>query len=163
MDKKIAESLEKVADSAAEARGVRVLHFVTRGSDARPVIEITLDGERLITVDDCEEVSKKIQDFADEHLRENVNYRLDVLSPGIDEPIIYNFQLKRSIGHLLRVVQLVDQREVEALGVLRSYTESQLVLEPQTRSKKGQATKSVPPVIIERASVKSIRQVAVIR
>lgn len=163
MDKKVSEQLKAIADSAASALGLQVLHFVGRGTDSRPVIEITLDGNRLVKVEDCERVSSQIQSYIDEHLGENVNYRLDVLSPGIDEPIIYDFQLERSIGRTINVKSKLEDTETEVSGILRSFTPENIELEKMKQVSRGQAPKAVGVVTLDRASILSMRQVAVIR
>jgi ribosome maturation factor RimP len=163
MDKTKGENIRMEAEKAAAEAGLYILHFAARGTDSRPVIEITLDGDRLVKVEDCASVSKQIQEFADRLLGEHVNYRLDVLSPGVDEPIVYDYQLKRSIGRTVKVHWSSDEKETDTTGILRSFTDSVLEIEQQKQVSRGQPPKTVGTVSIQRVSILSVRQIAVLR
>lgn len=163
MDKAIAEKINAVATATATELGLVILHFTGRGTDMRPVVEITLDGDHLVSVEDCERVSRRIQDYIDEHLGENVNYRLDVLSPGVDEPIIYDYQLTRSIGRTVKVRRRVEDKETDVTGILRSFSAAEIEIEQQKQITRGQAPKSIGIVTIERSTILGIQQLALIR
>ncbi|MBS1903093.1 MAG: hypothetical protein JSS75_05260 [Bacteroidetes bacterium] len=163
MATKLIDTIRPVAESAAAERGLYVLHCIVRGTDSRPVIEITIDGDRLVGVEDCEIVSKALQSFADEQLGQNVNYRLDVLSPGIDEPIIYDYQLKRSIGRILRISYTDDLSIREVTGRLVAFNESELTIEQEKLTSKGQSPKKLGALTVPRESITSVRQIAMIR
>lgn len=163
MDKNKAEAIRSKAEEAAAEVGLNILHFAGRGTDSRPVIEITLDGDRLVKVEDCALVSKQIQEFADNLLGEHVNYRLDVLSPGVDEPIVYDYQLKRSIGRMVKVHWSSEEKETDTTGILRSFTEQSLEIEQQKQTSRGQAPKSMGTLVLDRSTISSVRQIAVLR
>lgn len=163
MATKLIDTIRPVAESAAAERGLNVLHCIVRGTDSRPVIEITLDGDRLVGVEDCETVSKALQSFADERLGQNVNYRLDVLSPGIDEPIVYDYQLKRSIGRILRIAYTEEGVIREVTGTLVSFDAIKLTIEQEKHTSKGQSPKKLGPLTIPREFIASVRQIAMIR
>src|SRR5947207_9802196 len=95
--------LREIASAAAEALGLVILRLTARGVPSRPVIEVILDGPRLVRVDDCEVVSKILNTAIESEKLAGGNYRLDVLSPGLDEPIIHDYQFQRTIGHLIEV------------------------------------------------------------
>ena len=61
------------------------------------------------------------------------NYRLDVSSPGLDKPLIYDFQLKRNIGRDLELVYQTDDKKTKFIGQLDSFNENEIIL----KDKKG--------------------------
>src|SRR3954465_15171047 len=98
------DRLQEIAGAAAANRGLEILRLTARGTPSRPIVEVILDGPKLVSIDDCEVVSKKLNESteADESLLKG-NFRLDVLSPGLDEPIVHDYQFQRTIGHLIEV------------------------------------------------------------
>lgn len=53
----IEHSLQEPASTLAKVRGLHLLRINVRGSASTPVIEVLLDGERLVSIDDCATVS----------------------------------------------------------------------------------------------------------
>jgi ribosome maturation factor RimP len=126
----IADSLQKPATKLASARGLHLLRINVRGSASTPVIEVLLDGERLVTIEDCADVSKELDAMIESEKLVKGNYRLDVMSPGIDEPLVENWQFQRNLGRLVEA-HYQDAGEHHTLhGHLRSYTASEIGIEP---------------------------------
>ena len=98
---KITDILDKPAEKLASARGLHVLRIQVRGTESIPVIELLLDGDRLVSIDDCESVSRDLTTLIDDGSLVKGNYRLDVMSPGLEEPIVQDWQFHRSVGHLV--------------------------------------------------------------
>ncbi len=152
--------LEK-ATTLARGRGLEVLHFTARGSDARPVLEIVLDGPRAVGLEDCESISKALDTEIETFLNSNINYRLDVLSPGIEEPIKYDYQLERSIGKSLEITFTKEEKPITTHGLLESYTDKELTIIERKTMKKGQPVKTGEKKTIKRASITKLHQVVV--
>ncbi|HYM20597.1 MAG TPA: hypothetical protein VEW28_06300 [Candidatus Kapabacteria bacterium] len=163
MDPKQKHQIEEYAKEEAGKLGLVILHSNFRGSSQRPIIEITLDGDRAILVEDCEKVSKSILQFIDNLVNNAVNYRLDVLSPGIDEPLNYDFQLRRSLEKTIAVKYRAGESIVEKKGKLVHYDDFQIgILETAASSRSGKS-KDERVTTIARADISSMNQVAVIR
>ena len=163
MDGNNKEKIERFVSEEAGKLGLVVLHSVFRGTDSRPVIEITLDGERQINLSDCEAVSKSTLQFIDNTLNKAANYRLDVLSPGVDEPLIYDYQLKRSLEKTILIKCKNEDKETEKTGKLLSFTNEALeIVEFPSSLRKG-SPKEGKQVTIPRSEVTFIKQVALIR
>ncbi|MFI5202472.1 MAG: ribosome maturation factor RimP [Candidatus Kapaibacterium sp.] len=126
----IVEILTKPAARLAAARGLHLLRIQVRGTESTPVIEVLLDGDRPIVIDDCESVSKDLSVEIDTAKLIKGNYRLDVMSPGLEEPLVEDWQFARSIGRLVEV-QYQDDNEHHTLhGHLRAYTPKEVAIEP---------------------------------
>src|SRR2546425_372810 len=100
---RIVQSLEGKARSFARDRGLYLLRIDVRGWERQRVIGVLLDGERAVAVADCEAVSKDLNAAIDAGNLVKGNYRLDVMSPGMDEPLTQDWQFKRSLGRLVEV------------------------------------------------------------
>lgn len=129
--------VSKLAAATANERGLELLRVALRGTKSRPVLEVVLDGQRQVAIDDCEAVSKVIQGYLDVALGGDANYRLDVLSPGVDEPLSHPYQFKRSIGRKIEV----QTAEASTIGRLKEVTDTGLALTIEAK-KKAKDTKT---------------------
>src|SRR5438046_9986160 len=98
---KIVSTLSPKASELAQRRGLHLLRIQVRGTEQTPVIEVLLDGERQVAIDDCEAVSRDLAIWVDTEQNVKGNYRLDVMSPGLEEPLEQDYQFTRSIGRLV--------------------------------------------------------------
>lgn len=121
-------SLTKFAESASAERGLEALHINVRGTRSRPIIEIVLDGVKDVQVADCEYVSRSVQANLDAMFNQEVNYRLDVTSPGTDEPLNHNYQFTRNIG---RNIEITLQDEEKHSGKLLISDAGKLTILPK--------------------------------
>jgi ribosome maturation factor RimP len=64
-------------------------------------ITVYIDGDAGVTVDDCRDISRKIEGRLD---RESEDFELTVSSPGIDHPLKNERQYRKNIGRSLNVV-----------------------------------------------------------
>jgi ribosome maturation factor RimP len=126
----IADSLEKPASRLANVRGLNLLRINVRGTSSSPVIEVLLDGERLVTIEDCSSVSQELSSLIDAEKLVRGNYRLDVMSPGIDEPLAHDWQFQRNLGRLVEVHYQEDGGHHTLHGHLRAYTTQEIGIEP---------------------------------
>jgi ribosome maturation factor RimP len=151
---KIVETIEPWASKFAQDRGLYLLRVQVRGNEQSPVIEIILDGDRSITIDDCQAVSTDIHAAIDSGKLVRGNFRLDVLSPGIEEPLVHDWQFERSISRLVEVHYL-DGEETHTLhGHLRQFNDKEIAIEPiHVKARKPPVPKVVPtdegPVILQ--------------
>ena len=157
------EAMKEQAETLAAERGLVVLHFVVRGSDSRPVIEIVLDGPRPVLLEDCESVNRSILQELENKLNKSINYRLDILSPGTDEPIRYDYQLKRTVGKTVTVFYEDDGKSSQKTGILSDFNEQSIIVLSEPKPMKGKPAKVSTPLSISREAITLIKQVALIR
>lgn len=99
MSKKIEEKVEKLVEPFAEQLGyelVGVEYEVKKGSDNELVIYIDKDGG--VDLDDCEKLSRLIDEPIDELDPVEEAYVLCVSSPGLDRPLKTDKDFKRAVG-----------------------------------------------------------------
>jgi ribosome maturation factor RimP len=86
-------------------------------------INISIDGDKGITIDDCIELSR----FVESHLNRDENdFELNVTSAGLDSPLKLLRQYKKNVGRTLKVETMEDET-VE--GVLTEATDDKIVLQ----------------------------------
>lgn len=149
ISKRSKDRLTEIAASAAEPLGLVILRITARGVASRPVIEVTLDGSRLVRVEDCEIVSKKLNEAIEAEKITGGNYRLDVLSPGLDEPVVHDYQFQRTMG---RLIEVKIREGYSAIGILKEFSPDEIII--SKRQKKKNADEEL--IHIKREEVESV-------
>ena len=67
------------------------------------MLRIYMDKEGGVSVDDCAEISKKIDDLIDIKVPIPFRYSLEVSSPGLDRPLRTEKDFQRFCGHRARI------------------------------------------------------------
>jgi ribosome maturation factor RimP len=118
-------------------------------------INLTIDGDELVNISDCIEISRKIEKSLD---RDEYDFSIKVQSPGADEPLVSPRQYKKHIGRKLKLKTANEDIE----GTLVSLTDEGVELHWKAREKKpvgkGKRTvkyeKTIPFKDIEKANIK---------
>lgn len=92
-------------------------------------IKIIVDGDNGVTLKDCIAVSRQVEHNLD---REELDFSLEVTSPGATEPIINNRQYNKNIGRKFQVKTAEDKFE----GELTAITENGIQLSWKAREPK---------------------------
>lgn len=100
-------------------------------SDANK-IEIVLDGDQGVSLQDCIEISRKVEAELDS---ETLDFSLDVCSAGVSSPLKFVRQYKKNIGRTLKV-KTISQGEIQA--TLIDANEEEIVLNWKAREPKPQ-------------------------
>ena len=77
-------------------------------------ILVVIDGDTGVSVNDCIEVSRKIENNLD---RDEIDFSLEVTSAGVSEPLKLPRQYKKNIGRMLEVQTKSDKFEGELISV----------------------------------------------
>ena len=92
------ESVEKLLNEALTEQPDLFLIKLTIGADHS--IRVTLDGDKGVTLEQCMQVSRKIEHNLD---REEVDFSLEVGSVGVGSPLVQTRQFIKNIGRKLEV------------------------------------------------------------
>ena len=110
-----------------------------------------IDKEEGIIIDDCEKVSKAIDDLLEElDPTEGVGYILNVSSPGIDRPLKTQRDFERNLNKEISITlfsKLNGQKKFD--GVLVGYTDESVTIESKgqiTEFKKEKIAHIVPVI-----------------
>jgi ribosome maturation factor RimP len=108
------------------------LHLIDleiKGDKNKPLYQVFADTEKGVTLDECAQLSRLIQDEIDIDEDFPQKYRLDVSSPGLDKPLIEDFQFSRTIGKDITFQILEKKSKKNIVGKLKSFDKDILILE----------------------------------
>lgn len=108
------------------------LFLVDFSIDHLSKITVVVDGDEGVSVKECVRISRHIEHNLIEEYPE-LDFGLDVLSPGLDRPLTSPRQFKKNIGRNL-LVQLADQSEYK--GKLTAVEGTLITLQWKTREPK---------------------------
>lgn len=109
-----------------------------------------IDKDGGITVDDCETVSRRMNDLLDEKDYIEESYIFEVSSPGLGRPLKKEKDFKRSIGKEveIRTYRAIDH-EKEFCGILTGYDDQTVAIETED----GERTFSKDEIALIRLAV----------
>ena len=93
-------------------------------------VNITIDGDNGVTVDDCVQLSRSLENNLD---RDSEDFSLEVSSAGANTPLVHRRQYVKNIGRILNLVTC-DNEKYEA--VLKDVSDQNILLEWKTREPK---------------------------
>lgn len=118
-------------------------------------ISLTIDGDELINVSDCIDLSRKIEKALD---RDEYDFSIKVQSPGADEPLLFLRQYNKHIGRTLVVETLTEKIEGKLVKVDNNHIELTWKAREKKTIGKGKMTvkyeKSIPYNEIKKANIK---------
>lgn len=122
-------TIEKIRDLAgikiAEGTNFIVDISVKPGNKIR----VLLDNDKGITISDCIAMSRHIESNLD---RESEDFELDVMSPGLTEPLKILRQYTKNIG---KQVELLTKENTRFRGNLVSASEEGVIIETKIKEK----------------------------
>ncbi|MBT3180550.1 MAG: hypothetical protein HOK94_01890 [Candidatus Marinimicrobia bacterium] len=96
----------------------------TRGN----YIRIIIDSERAVTLADTTKLSKKLRDDEEIDARFPNGFRLEVSTPGLDQPLAFPFQYRKNINRQLNVVFMEGEESKTITGKVMGADESSVTL-----------------------------------
>lgn len=102
-------------------------------------LEVFVDSDSSITYDKCRVISRYLEKHIEEGKWLGDKYILEVSSPGITRPLKFARQYKKNEGRTVKV-KLKDGKKEE--GLLKSVSETEIVLEQKVRVKEGKKKKT---------------------
>ncbi|MCB1555449.1 MAG: ribosome maturation factor RimP [Xanthomonadales bacterium] len=117
--------------------------------ERRSLLRLYIDaGERSVTLDDCEAVSREVSALLDVNDPISGNYSLEVSSPGLDRPLFKPEQYQAWAGSMVKLtLALPVEGRKRIQGVIESSDGTVLAL------REGDASVSVPHSAIHKARV----------
>ena len=129
---KITEEVEKILSSFLSDKGLRIYDtvFVKEGQDK--VLRVFIDRkDGLVSIDECEEVSRFLSDELDRADLIEEAYILEVSSPGIERQLKYDWHFKENIGKKVQVKVFKKVNDLKLLiGTLKEgYEKGDVIIE----------------------------------
>ena len=108
--------------------------FVIEISIDKKKVEVTLDADEGIKLNQCQRVSRHVENWLDTELPLGEEYTIEVSSPGVSRPLVYLRQYPQHIG---RTLEVVDTEGVTTEGELKSVENGQILLAFEQVTKEG--------------------------
>lgn len=122
------ETLQEIVEDICKENKLFLVELEYKGDKNNPLIQVFADSEKGISVGECETVSRAIQDEIDFNDQFPEKYRLDVSSPGLDKPLIHNFQFTKNLNKQLTVKIEAEKGHEEKNGALKAFDAQFLTL-----------------------------------
>ncbi len=104
------------------------VQYLKEGKDY--YLRITIDKKERITIEDCENVNRAIDEILDESDFISTAYFLEVSSPGLERMLRKPWHFEKQIGNQIQVklFQAIEKQK-ELQGILIEYKENELKLQ----------------------------------
>ena len=99
----IADRVRQIAAAVAKDSGIELVHIEIAGTKRDAVLRIYIDKEGGVTLDDCGNISRKIEEVLDAEDFIPSRYVLEVSSPGIERQLYSLADFVKFTGHLVKV------------------------------------------------------------
>lgn len=96
---KIADLVYEMVEPIAAEEQIELVDVEYVKEGGQFILRVYIDKEEGVTLDDCQEVSRKLSDLLDEKDPIQDAYMLEVSSPGIDRPLKKDQDFVRFAGH----------------------------------------------------------------
>ena len=80
-------TVNQLADPLCRAEGLELVHVEFQREPGGLTLRLYVDKPGGVTLDDCVDISRQLDDMLDVHTQNTPPYRLEVSSPGIDRPV----------------------------------------------------------------------------
>jgi ribosome maturation factor RimP len=97
------ERVRAIAENAAKANGIELVHVDMAGTKRDAVVRIYIDKEGGVTLEDCSTVSRDVEAVLDEEDFIPSRYVLEVSSPGIERELYSISDFEKFAGQLIKV------------------------------------------------------------
>lgn len=128
--KGILSKLNEISTKVAEERGYEIVEVAYKKATPHSLVSVFIYKEDGISLDDCDTMSRAIEEELDKEDIIEESYYLEVSSPGLDRPIKTQDDLRRNKGKLVeaRLFAPLDGNKLYE-GVLASYTKDTVILD----------------------------------
>ncbi len=99
----IAERIREIAETAANDEGLELVHVEMVGTQRKPSVRIFIDKPEGVTLDDCSNMSRRVEAVLDAEDFIPTAYNLEVSSPGLERELYSLNDFVKFAGNLAKV------------------------------------------------------------
>jgi ribosome maturation factor RimP len=124
------DTIIRLADPLCTAEGLELVHVEYQREPGGLTLRCYVDKPGGITLDDCVDVSRQLDDLLDVQMDDMPPYRLEVSSPGLDRPVGKMDDFKRFKGQRakIRTAVAINGRQ-NFTGVLAGVVDNSVQIE----------------------------------
>ena len=149
----IVEEIKNIAVSKLTDQSQFVVDVVISARKGPKKVLVLLDGDNGITIDDCANLSRDLSKALDEQDWMSESYTLEVSTPGLDQPLALERQIKKNVGRLLKVKRVGDDTQEGRLTEVIEKDKIVLTQKVGSGKKEEAKTLEIPFSEIEKAFV----------
>ncbi|MCS6873603.1 MAG: ribosome maturation factor RimP [Pyrinomonadaceae bacterium] len=129
----LTEKVRAIALQVTENEGLELVHVEVIGLARKPVVRIYIDKPAGVTLDDCANVSRKVEAILDVEDFIPTSYLLEVSSPGIERQLYSLKDFEKFIGHAakVRMSEPIDGRK-NFRGIIKSVNGNEITILDRT-------------------------------
>lgn len=131
--KSVSELIYPIAKPLADELGLEIWDIKLVKEGPNQYLRIFIDSKNGITLDDCENMSRALDEPLDELDPIPDSYFLEVCSPGIERELSKDTHLEKYMGHSIkiRLIRPNEDGEKEIFGILKSFDKNDIEIEKQ--------------------------------
>ena len=99
----IYQSVADLIEPTLEGNGIELVDVEYKKTGKTCVLRVFIDKNQGVTVYDCQELSREIEDLIEIHELINDHYVLEVSSPGLDRPLKKDTDFLRNKGKRIQI------------------------------------------------------------
>ena len=142
------EQIRQLIEPICEEEAIYLYSVSLQNEGRRQVIKIIADTDSGITLNQCQQLSKKVSDVFYRKDLFHRDYRLEVSSPGINKSLEKPFEFRRNIGRVLKVKYREGEEMKSIVGELVDFNDKLITI----RLKDDEI--GIPLTTLEQAKIK---------
>jgi len=125
MNEMIEERIAKVLEERYKEEDLNGCYVVDVKRLPNNKLEVYIDADKQLTIDMCKKTSRYLEKLIEENGWMPEKYKIDVSSPGLDNPLKLRRQYVKNLGRKAHIKLVEDQH---AEGVLHQIKENEVVI-----------------------------------
>jgi len=130
------KSWENTISEVIEANGFEVVELRKDKRSKFDIIRVFIDIDGGVTLENCTEISRLVNDIIFKYDLFDRDYRLEVSSPGLDRPLVTCKDFRRNISRRVSITLKANSKPEILEGEVISVNERELVIEGVQGKKK---------------------------
>ena len=112
------ENIAELVKKVITEKNLFLIDLVIRGNERNRIIEIFVDGEQVISAEDCANISRELNKIIETRELLKSSYRLDVSTPGVERPLKYLGQYSKHLNRIFNVMYKAGEDKLRLKGEL---------------------------------------------
>ena len=134
MAAELAQKIKEIAFPIVERNNAYIVDITLRGERSSKVVEVYVDSDKGISLEVCSLISRELSAALDEKDLIQGRYRLDVSSPGLDQPLKLHRQYVKNVGRNCTVYVKENESKIVKEGVLEKVDEHSIAIVSKGKS-----------------------------
>ncbi len=131
----LSEQISALASESIQDPEVFLVDIEIKGDSRNPLVWVYLESEKGgINLDECAEISRKLQFLIEAHEIFKGNFTLNVSSPGLDRPLKDLRQYKINRNRHARIRVKSDEKAKTIEGIIKEVSDSEVTLETKNEN-----------------------------